>query len=550
MPGPRSLRARFLLVVGLGAVLPLALVGAWLAVSSVRAAERRVRDELDAALRATAAATDVRWSLVRADLLLLAGNVEVRGALAGAGPDDAEVRDYLERVHRSGAGAAASVRVRDAAGRERWMLDGEVASGRGGVTTIVRYPIAALPAAPDRGRAAVGELEAELRPSGLVPETPFAPGIPGAELVVLRRPGEVPVRLSPSARTEELRRERFEREGTEWLVRRLEMAEPALDLVAVAPLTPHVAPFRRAARLGATALAVVAVVVLVLTTYLTTRVTRGLEQLAVATERVARGDLEARVALPPRDEVGRMAAVFNQMTESLRRTLDELSRQRSLAAVGEFAAALSHEVRNALTSVRLDLQRVQRHARVAGAADDELVARALRQVGRLEHTVAGALRVARSGRTGDALIDLSAVLDAAAERIAAQAQACGSTVQIAPAPETVAHVRGDGAALEQLFLNLLLNALEAAPGRPVAAMLSLQEARATVTISDGGPGVPESVRDAVFAPFYTTKPGGTGLGLAIARNIAEAHGGTLAFTRDAGGRSAVVASLPTVARTA
>lgn len=544
MAGPRSLRTRFLLVVGLGAVVPLALVGAWLAASSVRAAERRVRDELDAALRATAAATEARWSLVRADLLLLAGNVEVRSALAGTGPDDAEVRRYLDRVHRSGAGAAASVRVRDAEGRERWTLDGAAAPGRGGVTTIVRYPIAAPPAAPARA-AAVGELEAELRPSALVPDGPFAPGIPGAELAVLRRPGEVPVRLSPGARAEELRQARFERAGTEWLVRRLALDEPTLDLVAIAPLTPHVAPFRRAARVGATALAAVAAVVLLLTTYLTTRVTRGLGQLADATERVARGDLGARVSLPPSDEIGRMAAVFNQMTDSLRETLDELSRQRSLAAVGEFAAALSHEVRNALTSVRLDLQRVQRRARAAGAPDDELVARALRQVGRLEHTVTGALRVARSGRAGDAMIDLSTALAAAGERVAAQAQACGSIVAIEGAPGAPRHVRGDAAALEQLFLNLLLNALEAAPGEPVVVAVAERGAHATVTIADGGPGVPESVREAAFAPFYTTKPGGTGLGLAIARNIVEAHGGTLAFSRDEAGRSAVVVSLPT-----
>ena len=88
-----------------------------------------------------------------------------------------------------------------------------------------------------------------------------------------------------------------------------------------------------------------------------------------------------------------LAEAFNTMSESLRRTLDSLARRESLAAVGEFAASLSHEVRNPLTAMRLDLQRVEEKLD-PGSPLHVPLRRALRGVDRLQHTVSGALRVA------------------------------------------------------------------------------------------------------------------------------------------------------------
>ena len=113
-----------------------------------------------------------------------------------------------------------------------------------------------------------------------------------------------------------------------------------------------------------------------------------------------------------RDEVGRVARAFNSMSASLRHTLDQLAERQSLAAVGEFAATLAHEVRNPLTAIRIDLQRLEeklpddpalRAPAVSCAAD----------LDRLDATVTGALRVARSGQATLGRIDLRDPLRAA-----------------------------------------------------------------------------------------------------------------------------------------
>jgi HAMP domain-containing protein len=137
-----------------------------------------------------------------------------------------------------------------------------------------------------------------------------------------------------------LEQDRFALGGDEWLAVRRVLAEPALQLVAAAPLNPFTEPFERTARAGALLLAGVALLGLILAHLLTGRLTRSLERLAGAAEAVAQGDLERRIEPAGTDEVGRVAAAFNAMTESLRRTLAELADRRALAAVGEFADAL------------------------------------------------------------------------------------------------------------------------------------------------------------------------------------------------------------------
>jgi signal transduction histidine kinase len=89
-------------------------------------------------------------------------------------------------------------------------------------------------------------------------------------------------------------------------------------------------------------------------------------------------------------------------------------------------------------------------------------------------------------------------------------------------------VRGDAGALEQLFVNLLLNAAQAVEEKGSASVgLGTNDQMAVITIEDTGPGIPVELRDRIFEPFFSTRAEGTGLGLAIARRIARVHGGRL-----------------------
>lgn len=283
---------------------------------------------------------------------------------------------------------------------------------------------------------------------------------------------------------------------------------------------------------------------LAFTTYFTRRITRSLERLAGAAGDVAGGNLQSNVEAAGNDEVGRLAQSFNIMIDSLRRTLRELSHREALAAVGEFASSLSHEVRNGLTAVRVDLERAEESA-PSGPESHMLVSRSLRNVLRLNSTVTGALAVARSGRTELHMVELGGILHASSAAAQSAFRVTGTALDVECAATCT--VRGDAAALEQLFLNLLFNAAQAmsAGGRARLELASSDDGCA-VTLRDSGPGMSAEQLDGATQPYVSSKRGGTGLGISIARKIAEAHGGTLTFDNMPDGGLRVTVWLPRV----
>jgi two-component system OmpR family sensor kinase len=189
-----------------------------------------------------------------------------------------------------------------------------------------------------------------------------------------------------------------------------------------------------------------------LTTALATQATRPLEQLAVASDAVTEGKLDQRVTIGGPAEVRRVGGAFNLMTENLRATMDALSRRSAMAAVGEFAASLSHDVRNALTSIRVDLDRLSMRE-LGDPVAMSLVNRAVNSVSRLETAVTGALRVARRGQAPLKDVDLRVPIRAAAGSGSA-ARGGASRAPRSELPADPIRVRGDEAALQQLFANL------------------------------------------------------------------------------------------------
>ena len=164
-------------------------------------------------------------------------------------------------------------------------------------------------------------------------------------------------------------------------------------------LDPFVRPFGRTAAIGTLALSLVAAAVLTLTMFVTMRLTGSLTELAIAADAVAAGNLEPRLDLRSNDEVGRVARAFKEMTETLRRTLHALAQREAVAAMGEMAGALAHQVRSPLTALRLDVERA--HGKLAADSTERaLLARALDQLGRLERAVEGSLKVARGSGAG------------------------------------------------------------------------------------------------------------------------------------------------------
>jgi signal transduction histidine kinase len=156
-------------------------------------------------------------------------------------------------------------------------------------------------------------------------------------------------------------------------------------------------------------------------------------------------------------------------------------------------------------------------------------------VRRLDATVSGALRVARSGQVTKSRVDLNEVLHRAMRSAEPSFVERAALLEPLAAEPRIA-VDGDAAALEQLFLNLLINAAQASPpGSHARIELDSSPKDATIRIVDAGRGVDDAVLATVGAPFQTTKENGTGLGLPIARRIALAHGGDLTLESGGGG---------------
>jgi signal transduction histidine kinase len=526
------------LIVALGAVLPLALVGLWLTRSAQRSGTELLRTQIEHAASAIAAEIDGRWALRAGELQLLAGNSVARALVSGATLTSTDSA-YLQQLARSLGGAIPSIAYVDRDGTERWRVVAQPIDGRMTTRTFaIELPIT-------EGERTVGTLEARVNLASVLAPEAEQTLVPGATLTIVDARGMV---LTNAPDSLDASSPAPAREAGWEVASRAPQAAP-LRVIVAAPASPYVTPFEHAARLGVGVLLVVSLVALVLSIVLATRVTRSLQRLADAAGAVAAGDLQRRVDVPVEDDVGRVAQSFNAMTDSLRRTLSELAGQRALAAVGEFAASLSHEVRNSLTAVRVDLQHATRHL-PADETGARLVARALDSVRRLDATVSGALRVARSGHVDKHPVDLHEVL-LRAMRAAEPSFAEHGALLEALDGASLPHVEGDGAALEQMFLNLLINAAQASPpGGRVRVELVPAGAHVTVRVVDAGHGMRAVAASTIGAPFQSTKDNGTGLGLPIARRIAMAHAGELTFESNDGAGTTALVSLPVLSRPA
>jgi signal transduction histidine kinase len=522
-----GVRTRFLLVVLLGVLTPLALVGAWLAHSGQRSAEQMLREQLETAL--AGAATDVghRWIDMRGRLLNLGEHPAAIAALrAGRDPLGTSAPPELRELWSSLKEAAEAIEFTgpDGAPLGRLSHEGAALVVGGSGTTQVRLPLF------DRAGERVGSMDVHVRLAALLPAAYLSAGLDRIS-AVLSETGAPLGALNMDAAL--LMRPGFTWAGEAWMAAQRRIAEPALVLTLAAPTAPASLPFADAARRGVWALMLFSACGFLLALLLTRRITIPLERLADAADSVARGEMDRRVEECGPDEIRRLGVAFNTMTRSLQRTLRRVSQQEAAAAIGSFAASLAHEVRNPLTAVRLDLER----AREQASGDDRvapLLDRALQQIERLDATVSGSLRIARSGNVPMALVDVRVPISAAVDAARPHFAAAGARMDPS-LPTDPLMVQGNSAALEQLLLNLLLNSAAALPaGGSAAVEARLLDDAVEITVRDDGRGIERDQLDHVFDPFYTTREDGTGLGLTIVRRIADAHGAEVCIDSHAG----------------
>jgi len=206
----------------------------------------------------------------------------------------------------------------------------------------------------------------------------------------------------------------------------------------------------------------------------------------------------------------------------------EIIQSERLAAVGELAAGVAHELRNPLTSVKLLLQ----HA--ANAEDKGIVTVAnmqliLKEVSRMEVTIQGLLDFSRPADLCCRIHDMRAPLQRAITLVSGRATSSNVNINLTLDQEPLL-VNGDIEQLHQIFVNLLINAVESISSGgsiDVEATRLTAEGVVSVSIRDNGSGIPEELMYRLFEPFVTTKERGTGLGLALCHRIVSNHHGTV-----------------------
>jgi signal transduction histidine kinase len=277
---------------------------------------------------------------------------------------------------------------------------------------------------------------------------------------------------------------------------------------------------------------------IVLGAVMAAHVTRPIGRLRRHVQQISQGNFQP-LALPARnDELRDLASAVNHMAGMLAKYEGQVRRNEKLRTLGQLGGGLAHQLRNSATGCRMALDL---HRRECPRRDDcENLDVAARQLTLMERYLERFLSLGSGQPRPPARLDLADLLKSAVALVRPAAKHHGVGLEWA-APAAPLAINGDPAELEQVFVNLLINALEAAvgaasraaPAAPpnVAVETMTDRGSVLIEVSDNGPGPAPGVRDSLFEPLVTDKADGTGLGLAVAREIVERHAGRIAWQR-------------------
>lgn len=567
-----TLRTRFFALFTLLAVIPLVGVGAFGFVRSMRAVRSLVATQVEEIARAATLQLKDRYAVHESNLLLLAQNAETLSLYqAHASGDTARVADarstavpYLDYAWQVLGAEYEWIELRDTIGRVLHRMGdypgdptsasaGSAPSGLQGWLTL-REPILD---AEREGQ--VGTVVAAAIPDALLPfealETRF--GASGYSVVFDRSTGRVlyhprhaywqttVLELAGTAGWN-INLSVFEEGEGSFTYREADstrvaffqnLDSPQWTVLAAGSVDEFGAPFLDSRTANLLLILVLTVFVWSAYTLLARRATHSLATLTEAADRVGAGDYAPELPPTTGDEVGRLTRAFHVMIAKVRESLQQMEASRQMAAVGEFASQISHEIRNPLTSLKLNLQGLKRDVERGTIPPESArpVELCLKEINRLEGVVSGVLSLGRPHSIDTEPCSVHTIIDDALDVLRAQLQRASVEIHTGFGAKAD-HVSGDAEALKSVFLNLFLNSADAMPsgGNLYVSTESGGDAgdgtRLSVRVEDDGPGIPQEARDEIFKPFYSTKKEGTGLGLSLAARIVEEHRGVLALT--------------------
>ncbi|NQT29653.1 MAG: HAMP domain-containing protein [Candidatus Saganbacteria bacterium] len=300
---------------------------------------------------------------------------------------------------------------------------------------------------------------------------------------------------------------------------------------------------------------------------------KPIKELTQGTEAVAKGDLRWHVATDSCDEIGRLTTAFNQMTKELRESQERLILSEKLASLGTMAAGMAHEIKNPLVSIRTFTQILEQKW------DDKdfrekfstIIPHEIERINRIAESL---LKFGKPMKPELSKVDVNGLLEEVLLLFESECKKHNIRVtkKLADLPE----VTGDAGQLQQVFVNIVKNAIEAMPKgggalvvkTDVGEVIRLGKMRREgikhgsemvwgesqeleqptpvifIEISDSGEGIPEANLKSLFDPFFTTKMTGTGMGLPITLRIVEEHQGSIKVRSQAGRGTTFIITLP------
>ncbi len=300
---------------------------------------------------------------------------------------------------------------------------------------------------------------------------------------------------------------------------------------------------------------VVGVVALALVILFASSMTKSLEVLTRATREIAKGNFAVKIPLTGGGEIRALAERFQKMIEelgwregALKEATKSLMRSEKMTALGALGAGIAHEVKNPMTSIRgyaqMGLRKLDSKHPVY-----EYFRTIEKETGRSLDILKNLLRFSRQETSDLELIDLNPVIDDAMKLVSHQLEMKGVKVVAHLHKETL-RVKGNANQLEQVLLNLLMNAGDAMEDGGIITLTTdvVGGKLARIRVADTGCGMPEEVAGRIFDPFFTTKPvgKGTGLGLSVSYGIIKEHHGEIAVKSVKGEGTTFTIQIPIV----
>ncbi|TLD42145.1 MAG: Sensor protein of zinc sigma-54-dependent two-component system [Candidatus Jettenia ecosi] len=319
-----------------------------------------------------------------------------------------------------------------------------------------------------------------------------------------------------------------------------------------------------------------------ITFFLTKYIISPIKHMANITLDIAKGNLTRTVDIRSKDEIGQLSINFNQMTNALKNSYDEkekimvqlrehitnlfqtnkeltkineqlndaqerLVRSEKLAAIGKLASGIGHELRNPLSCIKNALFIIRKKPLPIGMLPDnqrinQLIEIVEKETERSIKIVNDLLEFSRTTKPTVSPTNIHSLIESSFSRLTIP-EKIKRTVRI---EEPLPLIPVDATQIEQVFINLIQNACDAMPmGGLLTIHVQKENSSLTVTFTDTGYGIPDTIKNKIFDPLFTTKPKGMGLGLAISFNIIQRHGGNIDLKSKEGEGTSFIVTLPT-----